>query len=507
MTRVETIAVLYLSIFGKDPTSEQLDEYASFSDNIPLETIASTMTSSSAALQLPSETQALVKAVFQTLFNYSSSQMDTIIAEQAQNALNGGIDGFQYWVDQVDNNPFITKETIVIAIINGTDEQGLDDIASMVSSVISSYETWLSENDTIQGATITGTVMDDFLNGSDTDNYIYGLDGNDTILTYGGDNMVEAGDGDDTIYADTGKDTIYGNNGSDTIYASDGDDKLYGGDGDDYIHGEAGNDTIEGGVGNDYLYGEDGDDFIDGNSGNDVINAGAGDNILYGGTGNDTIYLGIGTNFVDGGSGNDLIYGNDGIDEIYGGAGDDTIYSYAEADTIDGLSGNDTIYGGLGDDVINGNEDDDNLYGGDGDDIIYGESGLDLLVGGKGADTLIGGSGQDTFLFSQQDSTSSAIDTIVDFSSSEDIIKIIDKGTEQFYSKLDVSSALTLNQAINMAASGDGSTNGIIKWFQFEEFTYVVEDLSSDTIFSDTTDIVIKLQGIVDITFSNLDFQ
>lgn len=101
------------------------------------------------------------------------------------------------------------------------------------------------------------------------------------------------------------------------------------------------------------------------------------------------------SNTIHGSSGNDYIVGNGGNDVIYGNAGNDR---------IEGGSGNDGINGGSGADRINGG------------------TGHDRINGGTGADILTGGSGYDSFYFNS--SPSSGVDTITDFSSAYDTIRL-----------------------------------------------------------------------------------
>ena len=77
--------------------------------------------------------------------------------------------------------------------------------------------------------------------------------------------------------------------------------------------------------------------------------------------------------------------------------GDDVLKGYDGIDTIDGLAGNDTIYG----------------YGGD-----------DTLIGGAGDDTLNGGAGNDVFIFDTALSDTLNVDTILDFSHTDDTISL-----------------------------------------------------------------------------------
>jgi len=97
----------------------------------------------------------------------------------------------------------------------------------------------------------------------------------------------------------------------------------------------------------------------------------------------------------------------DGFFSIVGSSAADTIYGGALADTIDGGDGADTIQGGSGADSIVGN------------------AGGDTILGGNGSDTLTGGSGSDVFQYTAvTQSGGSAIDTITDFSTTDDQLQV-----------------------------------------------------------------------------------
>jgi Ca2+-binding RTX toxin-like protein len=82
-----------------------------------------------------------------------------------------------------------------------------------------------------------------------------------------------------------------------------------------------------------------------------------------------------------------------------------------------GTNGNDTISGGANADTIDG---------GDGADIITGGAGDDVLTGGAGADVLTGGNGTDLFVYALGATgiTLGTADTITDFTSAQDFIRI-----------------------------------------------------------------------------------
>ncbi len=81
---------------------------------------------------------------------------------------------------------------------------------------------------------------------------------------------------------------------------------------------------------------------------------------------------------------------------------------------------------------------------------------------------------------------------------------LVNQGTKSINpNKTDVSTASNLADAANILSSGDGSIDTILGWFIFEGDTYLVQDLSSSPTFDNTKDIIIKLQGVVDLTGLN----
>jgi Tol biopolymer transport system component len=90
-------------------------------------------------------------------------------------------------------------------------------------------------------------------------------------------------------------------------------------------------------------------------------------------------------------------------------------------DNLTGTSGNDIINGSEGDDVLTGLRGNDVLNGGDGNDILSGGKGSDNLNGGLGNDNLVGGAGNDVFVLG----AGLGVDTISDFTNSQDTIQLI----------------------------------------------------------------------------------
>jgi S-layer protein len=158
-----------------------------------------------------------------------------------------------------------------------------------------------------------------------------------------------------------------------------------------------------------------------------------------------------------------------------------------------------TIAGGSGNDLLSALA----------SEIILGGAGNDTLVAGFGSSTFTGGPGADLFVVPRAGGTGQ-FTTITD-ASGGDTLRLADKGTETFNAvRLSLADGASLQDYLNAAASGNGSTNAIISWFQFGGDTYVVEDLSADAGFvsADTGDIALKLVGLVDLSvasFSNAD--
>ena len=70
---------------------------------------------------------------------------------------------------------------------------------------------------------------------------------------------------------------------------------------------------------------------------------------------------------------------------------------------------------------------------------------------------------------------------------------------------IDVTAASTLSAAAELAATADGSVNAEVSWFIFDDDTYVVQDMNAAATFTNDTDLIIKLQGIMDLDDSLSD--
>ncbi len=313
--------------------------------------------------------------------------------------------------------------------------------------------------------TITGSVLDDWIDAKAGNDTIHAGAGNDYIVGDSGHDEIYGGDGDDTI---TGEDLAGHHSSSNLIYGENGNDDIRGGWGSDVIYGGNGNDTIWGGF---YLSSPD---FLDGGDGNDFIEAGAGDDILVDGYGNNQQNVLIGGNGADiyriiGGGAEvwierrDATVGQDTIElpavfidetelqfervvnslHITGTKSGETVNIYIVDQFTQaqgwltslkfqtGLPGEHTVdlsdialltgivgtgsesddymasmfgYGSAVSfvDELHGGNGSDTLLGFLGNDLLYGDAGIDYLHGGDGEDTLYGGDEND-HLFGDDD--------------------------------------------------------------------------------------------------------
>ena len=163
-----------------------------------------------------------------------------------------------------------------------------------------------------------------------------------------------------------------------------------------------------------------------------------------------------------------------------------------------------TIKGGAGDDTLEGTA--------QANDTIIGGAGIDTLVYTGGADTFTGGAGDDTFKIG----TAAALGTKTKYLTITDLTKgdKIDvsaiaatvgagAGTAATLgAKVALGAAATFDDYLNEAAKADGTAaaGSLLKWFQFEKNTYlVVDNGASTTAFTEGTDGVIKITGLVDL--------
>ncbi|MPB43742.1 S-layer protein, partial [Campylobacter fetus] len=130
------------------------------------------------------------------------------------------------------------------------------------------------------------------------------------------------------------------------------------------------------------------------------------------------------------------------------------------------------------------------IKGGSGADSITVKGGLANLTLGEGSDTVT----------LKKGGTSTDYITINDFSKDD---KIVLDGTDfasaKAIEKLTLANTTGFSDYVNQAASGDGNTNPIVKYFHYQNDTYIVVDKGAGATLADT-DTVIKLAGIHELT-------
>jgi Ca2+-binding RTX toxin-like protein len=190
-------------------------------------------------------------------------------------------------------------------------------------------------------------------------------------------------------------------------------------DGSFFIYGGQGTDTLTGGAGVDvFFFGENGrfaaSDHIDGGGGNDIM-------VLRG----DYSLVLTGASLVN----VETVTLMSGADARFAPVGTPFHYTIVTDDNTVAASATMTFNGGdlaAGETLhFDGSAETNGafrLFGGKADDVLVGGAGGDLLFGGLGADTLTGGGGNDTFRYqSANESTATALDHILDFSSGDRI--------------------------------------------------------------------------------------
>jgi len=197
---------------------------------------------------------------------------------------------------------------------------------------------------------------------------------------------------------------------------------------------------------------------------------------------------------IKGGAGNDVLNASAALTKtvnIDGGAGDDTITgSTSKVNTLTGGDGNDTIVGGSAADTISG---------GAGNDTITSGAGLDIVDVGAGDDKFVvtANANGNTYASITGMGKGDKIDFIDGTAAGTfTTAKIVLAGTAAFADYLSAAAASTA------ATTGD---NGLITWFQYGGDTYLVEDKSTAATFTEGTDQVVKLVGLIDLSTATID--
>jgi S-layer protein len=165
-----------------------------------------------------------------------------------------------------------------------------------------------------------------------------------------------------------------------------------------------------------------------------------------------------------------------------------TYTTAATAQTVTGGTGNDVLTAGAGTAA-------QTLIGGAGNDTLTTNAGISTLTGGLGADKfVIQTPGANVNIYATTDATIG------------DTIQFASLGVETFNAtKLILGANAVFQDYANLAASGDGSANAALSWFQFAGNTFVVEDRSADLTFVNGVDLIVALTGLVDLSHTSIN--
>ncbi|WP_068955654.1 M10 family metallopeptidase C-terminal domain-containing protein [Pararhizobium polonicum] len=405
---------------------------------------------------------------------------NTLVGNTGDNVLDGGLGA-----DTLSGGS--GNDTYVLGAENDTviDSSGTADrITSTITRSLAGYSA--IEQLTLLGSAninATGNGLANILVGNAGNNVLDGGTGADTLSGGGGDDTYVLNAGSDTIIDSAGTADLITSTITRSLAGYSTIERLTllgsaninatGNGLANILVGNAGNNVLDGGTGADTLSGGGGDDTYVLNAGSDAIidSVGTADLItstitrslasyttierltLLGSANINATGNGL-ANVLVGNAGNNVLDGGTGADALNGGAGNDTYVLNAGSDTIVDSSGtadritstitrslenytsieNLVLQGtgninGTGNNLANalfGNAGNNTLSGGAGADVIAGGSGNDVISGGTGIDTLTGQAGTDTFVFDTKLSISTNIDSITDFTVTDDTIRLDD---------------------------------------------------------------------------------
>ena len=332
---------------------------------------------------------------------------DTIDGGEGDDTIYGGKGNDTYIIDSY-------KDIVSEKGAKGKDSGGIDTIIASVSWTLAAG----FENLTLTGHLNRfgwGNGLSNVIIGNVGRNHLYGYAGNDTLDGGKGGDFLYGGKGNDTYVVDDVKDIVdergaknRDSGGNDTVKSSVtwSLNTALGA----YIENLTltGSDAIngEGNAKANKIIGNDGVNILWGFAGNDILDGGKGADFLHGGLGNDTYVV------------DDI---KDVCDESTNGGGIDTVKASVSFELKSLLLENLTL---TGTDTINGTGNDgaNVLIGNSGNNILKGFGGNDRIDGGLGNDILTGGTGSDKFVFSTKLDALHNVDTITDFSVTDDRI-------------------------------------------------------------------------------------
>jgi len=362
-----------------------------------------------------------------------NSAANVLMGEAGNDSLNGGA-GADVMLGGLGNDTYIVDDPGDIVIENAG--EGTDTVQSGITYTLGANVEKLALTGT-SALNGTGNALDNLLVGNSVANVLIGETGNDSLNGGAGADTMLGGLGNDVYVVDDIGDIVIENAGEGTDTVQSGITYTLGANVERLTL--TGTSALDG-TGNTLS------NILTGNSVANVLTSGAGNDILNGGAGADTMFGGVGNDVYWIDDIEDIVIENvnEGTDTVQSGI-TYTLAANAENLTLTGTSTLD----GLGNTMNN------ILTGNSAANTLTGEAGNDLLAGGVGNDTLIGGAGNDSFLFDTVLDAITNKDTLADFVSGQDIIKL----DKDIFASLAVEGALSAANFNSSATGAAADTN------------------------------------------------
>jgi S-layer protein len=234
------------------------------------------------------------------------------------------------------------------------------------------------------------------------------------------------------------------------------------------------------------------------------------------------------TTYVGGSGADVLVFTNAKANQITLGAGNNTVNTLAAAGT-----GNNTITAGTGNDTVKLLSGNNTVDLGNGTNVFEATSGNNTYTGGTGFDTVVVGTGSNTIHLGGGttantvtvgaaaglnviDTTSTGVDTVIiggiqaaaGYYTAVTGLAAADKidlsAVGIIAAEATLGSAIVLGGAATLPnyldAAVAGNATGAVNWFQFGGNTYLTVDNGANGTFTDGTDTVVQLVGLVSLS-------
>lgn len=365
------------------------------------------------------------------------SSVSFVLGANLENLILTGTAAINATGNELDNVLYGNTGTNTLTGLAGNDHYYVQNTSDIVIETSATKD--LEWNIVFSSATFTLTP------GSEIDEFV--LTGSSSVKAYGNeqDNLIEGNAGSNAIYGGGGDDTLSGVP-LDVTLAGDNSAWTYIVA---HLSDDMGTDLLYGGTGNDMMFLGRTDRIVEAlNEGIDTAVCGY-SHVLEANVENLDFYGDLGSTEALRGTGNNLnnyIVSNLGADTLIGKLGNDTYEVFNSAIVVTELVGQgyDTVnahvdfklakyvedlvlmpikgafspYLGIGNDL------DNRIWGNDRANALDGQGGSDILYGGLGNDLLTGGMGADYFVFDTVLNATSNLDSIEDFRSGEDTIRL-----------------------------------------------------------------------------------